>query len=313
MKPEFTVTESCKATIHSALFISAAFLFLGISFNVKAQSVRVASSKKQVIIGEPFRVSWTVSSAEITKLTVNRPDWGNVELLGWADTNIVDAQGIALFRRTFRLMFLEPGNHVLSGQTIIVRKGDSIQKVRVPALSVNCVLMTVMQPETAIGPPLAIGYARAEWLPYAAGAGGLFLTAIGWVAYRRRNRFSGWKNRLANHPYALAVSELKALRKNSLPAGQADIFQKDKTSYGRLSGIVKGFLAGKFQIAAHQLTDDETSEILAEKGVLQNNIIELKIILSEIKSSRFSENGFSIEKFQSLQGKTENLLKEMNT
>ncbi len=313
MKLGFTIRKIRKNTIRSVILIGAALLLFGRVFSIQAQTVNVVSNKKQVLVGEPFRISWTIASAEITKLTVNRPDWSTVELLGWADTNLTDRQGIALFRRTFRLMFLEPGNHVLSAQTIIVQKGDSIQKVRVPALSVNCVLLPVTQPETAIGPPLAIGYARAEWLPYAASAGGVFLAAIGWVAYRRRNRFFAWKNCLANHPYALAVSELKALRKNSLPAGQAGILQKDKTGYGRLSQILKGFLTGRFQIAAHQLTDNEISGILLEKGVGQRNIAELEKILSEIKAGRFSENIFSIENFQSLQEKTEILLKEINT
>ncbi len=306
MKLGFTIHKTRKNTIRSVIFIGTACVFFGLVFSIQAQTVKVVSSKKQVLVGEPLRVSWTIASAEITKLTVNRPDWGNVELLGWADTNITDRQGIALFRRTLRLMFLEPGNHVLSGQTIIVRKGDSIQKVRVPTLSVNCVLMPVAQPETAIGPPLTVGYARAEWLPYAVGAGGVFLMAVSWVAYRRPNRLSAWKNHFADRPYALAARELKALRGNS-------IFQKGKTSYMRLSVIIKDFLAGKFQIAAHQLTDDEISGILSGKGVGQRNLAELENILSEIKLEQFSENIFSTEKFQSLQEKTEILLKEMNT
>ena len=306
MKPEFVVHEICKNTIRSVIFIGTACMFSGFISNVRAQAVKVVSSKKQVFIGEPFRVSWTIASAQITKLTINRPDWSTVELLGWSDTNLVDRQGIALFRRTFRLMFLEPGNHVLSAQTIIVRKGNAVQKIRVPALSVNCLLLPVAQPETAIGPLLAVGYARAEWLPYAGGLGGLFLAAVGWLSYRRRNRFPAWRNRLANRPYALAVRELKALRENS-------ILQKDKTSYGRLSRILKNFLAGKFQIAAHQLINSEISGILSGKGVGQRNIAELEMIFSEIKSGQFSENGFSIENFQSLQEKTEILLKEMNT
>jgi hypothetical protein len=114
-------------------------------------------------------------------------------------------------------------------------------------------------PADEVAPPALLAAQRRLWWWLGAGAAALLIGALVWGAWRRLRRPPRPRS-----PFEVAWEQLERLRASGLPSeADADAW------YVRLSGLVRGYLEGRFGLRAPELTTEEFLVMASQTQALQ--------------------------------------------
>jgi|GEM_PF-3937966 len=298
----FLTKSVCRVIIRTGTFCPLLLVGL-VALPVQSQPVQVITARKQVVIGEPFKVSFIATGARKGDVIFPKLSEKGVEILGYQDRDSTDAAGGLVAIREYQLMLLQPGEFTLPSQTIRIWQESISHAVKTAPVAVYAELLPVTQPDLHPGPPVAIIYTRQEWLPYVLGVAGLLALGAGLIVYRQRKSWAGWLQRTAQQPQKTALQQLRILQQTSI-SGDA------QTSTTWLSYILKDYLTHHFGIRAHHLTAGEIVQSLAGKGVDHETASQLKHLFYQLQTAIY--NPASRSDFEALLTDTKQLIQTLN-
>ena len=261
-------------------FVSA---FLAI-FQVSAQTVQTALSKRRVNIGEPFVVSVSVSGAKDGQ--VRFPDWKGrgSEVISIKDRIRMDKEDNQILSRDYRLMLLQPGLFTLPPSDVEIARNGTKQVLRTDSVTVYAELLPINQPDLRMEPPVSVGYSRSEWMPYAVGAVVVCVSVLFWLIFRHLQKSR--KLIVARNPTRAVLRDLRLLKNKS-------VSQNPRQTAARLDQLLRDYLTQRFNVPARHLSVAEIIHELRNRNVAEQAIAKVEDSLKGIQSARFStENTF---------------------
>ncbi len=252
--------------------------FGGMVLVAQAQPVKIAVSKKAVVLGESFQVWIQVSGLSSEASISFTPDWKNIQLRSFQDTYIGDGNQLTL-QRTYQAMLLEPGPYTFIPQPLTLHTDTHLHT---PELTILCEPLPVSQPDlhlSALSPP---PYSWYEWWPYIAALAALLGLTIGWEIYRKWRWSGSWNLSQKPAPSKQARQALAKWHSHST--------EPDAVFYKALYDILTTYLTQKYQLPHTPGTATEyLQQLQGNTSIDPAQLVQLDVLLQMLTQKRFAQ------------------------